>query len=483
MKCRLQVALWALTVAALSTSDSTAYCAGEIYTSTSFTQKTIEEILKDFKFVGDSTSSSSTFERGITDPDDPRNKIARALLFLKNGEFIPAAKSRDESFFNNFNDTEPYDFFYRQVKTIVFSSSPSMCLDANPSAAFVVPYTSGTLYVCLAALNNKVFNISFWAAALVHEAAHLYSSSRHVTCSQGLYKGRTGSCDRSRRDGGAYSFDTDYRILIAKFGRNFHPAIKEASRNYALFNLLNRFNEVPKINIEKVSILHDRNNVVWTLDGSGKLHMFGKVSQVMIDRPGETISLYDSQTHKFKSWSPYDGVGEAAGEYAKWANTAETEIKDVLYYSDVAEREINRSSSGMLLKDNILKFNMDLDLKSNAFRGAGEVKLNFSAKRFASPWQCDGSKSSLFIEAESGQFYEVSLDTNNQVETKANAKCSTEFLKNISLAGRDFAVSRSGVLMERINNVWTPINVPNGNRFKFMSQPKDLYEFFENREI
>lgn len=435
-------------------------------------QELVAEIMQDFEF---SASSNVDLNKIYScDTNNITNVVVRGLIFLKYGKFSLSKKSNDELFFNEFKNISPYDFLKKRVKEIVFTNS----YDCSSSSVVAFAKTGEELInICYNNFNNQfknIFTAGSYAGTVLHEARHIDEDDiGHTTCIRGIEKGIAGACDQSRHQKGAYHYQADYRIYIAKYGKNFHPAIKVKSRADSILLITNKFNNLPKIDIARFIILRSAlNNSIFTLNEEKKMNNLKlKLDGTLYQRFDGSFNIFNSNL--FSNWEPYDKfIEEARGAYAKEFNNSKLQLKfnDVIY-----PRTIVNSYISAISIDNYLKYTKT-DSKGEIENVIPLPQNDF--RKFLNPVICNGQHDRLYLLSNNHLVLEGKINEHNEIHFEKIDNCALDFLNLVQLGKSKIGLTTDGRLLEFARDQWKPLVGFESTRFNFLSDAIDLYQFF-----
>lgn len=439
----------------------------------------IKDITNDIKIIADSDLNLELDLEKISacDKDDVTNRIIRGLAFLKYGQFNTSKKSDDEEFYNDFEKISPYDFLKKRIKNIKLTNARSCNINYIIAFAF---RNDETFYFCFENFkkyHKKEITAGSFANHALHEARHVDNDdSRHVTCEHGLGKGMERGCDRNRAQLGAYHYGTEYSVYIAKFGKNFHPAVKNKARADALLGLMNKFNEVPKINTARLAVLRDANdNSMLTVSESKETtNLNVKINGHLYPRSDGAFSIFNNNF--FSSWQIYNSTFDAAlGSYANEYNKTNFQHK----FNDIIYGKGNEAYISAISYDNYLKYSKS-DSKDDSDKTIPLPLNNF--KRFLNPSNCGGKNDRIYLLSDDQTVLEGVVDENDEISFKKNSNCAVDFLNIAQLGQSKLGLTTDGRLLELIGNKWKPVKETESKRYNFLSDSFDLYTFFLKSE-
>lgn len=428
----------------------------------------IKDISNDFKLnLGSLTISDC-------DTQDITNRMIRALAFLKYGQFKSTEKSKDDFFFNEFQTVKPYEFLQKRIKKINFKS---VCPNINATAN--APHGGDEFFVCVNSfkkdLESDGMSTPFdFAAIAIHESRHADSDDiGHVTCTQGEQKGISGACDKNRAQKGAYHFGTDYYAYVAKAGLNFHPAIKSYAGAGLLRYLKGKFNEIPKLNTNRIVILKDTiSDQLYSISEKKEIRDLKiSIAGNLYDRGDGEFNVRESDTNLFSSWSVYDGKSTvAAGRYALEYNEKNTQDRfiDVLYPEGSEE-----NLKTFFIFGNLLKYSTSSNSEDKI------INLPFQdSERILHPKFCGSKKGRIYIQTKDQNIFEGTITESDQVTFSKFEGCETGFLNVTNFGKSKIGLTTGGRLMELQGSSWKPVLGFETKKFKFLSNSFDVYDFF-----
>lgn len=269
--------------------------------------------------------------------------IAKSLVVLKNITPNEPAIIDDDAFtYKAISEKNWWAYFTNRAER--FAVIPD-CPEGV--AAFVRPFFgNGTINLCSLFFE---MNVSSQASVMMHEVRH-FDGHAHVTCSQGMEEGNQGACDDNIRNKGSYAISVQTLVGMAR-AENVNVGDKSLLEAEAIYMAFNKFNEVPRLRLNKSIILSNQAGEVfqWQLK-EDKMEAVGQLTEPsMVLRSGGSLTVYplDPQTDAYRQDVALETDIENPGLYAKHYNS-EAPLERAKYQS------ISYFGAGGLLKDNTL---------------------------------------------------------------------------------------------------------------------------------
>ena len=428
-----------------------------------------DEINRDFYL--DFNQKRLTYGKYLCESDDPVRKLILALAYLKHGKFENVVRSDDESFTNTFNYNFHYNFVRDRLKQILFMDNKCR---TDSAVACVVPDEAPIAYIV--ETNIELLGPSELAGTLLHEARHM-DGFKHVTCSHGVYTNKTGTCDQTHSEKGAYYFDSEYSALIAKYGKNISPVVKEIAANEAVFTLLNHFNIMPQINYGPHVLAQTTEGKVFAFNERLDFKsIFNIPNYTIFDRGNRHYYAYDEKAKEILELDPYRKRFLPAGQsfasnYMKNNLSDRPSIKDMFY------PETEKEGFALILDDYISYQRLWNEQKKN-FMSLKAFRPGSSPLRFLHYSLCKGQAGDLFFQTENGKYFQITGSSPAQENVIETNNCNTRFKNIINLGKKMIGLNNEGQLMVQENNQWLPIKQAASMKFKSLSRPSNMLNFF-----
>ncbi len=393
------------------------------------------------------------------DQEDVNYKLYSALLLLKHGRYEISQKSNDKIFSNDISSTNtPYSFLRKRVQKIRTLKS----CDGSSQVAFVSKNTApDTIFVC----GNYSGSLADYISVAVHEARHLDAeNTAHKPCRQGVLKG-LDACDANIESKGAYFYDLQTKVMVGKYGKNFHPALKAYVVSSAITDLYTRFNTVPRLSGKRVTLLQERSGRLFHLDALLKLSPISEnfSGRLVDNRDGSFITL-NGDGESIVS------MGQLHGHLGVLPEPSPMNV----FITDMIASRGRGSSFGNIGSGRVLSFVFNMGMKD---RRKGRVDLPFSAERFIEPNLCDGGKEShIYLKSVDNRSFEVSFKK-SEIVISETQKCSLSLKKKIRLDERTLALSDDGKVIVQVGSEWQQVRELSQYQFVFMSEPFPVLDF------
>jgi hypothetical protein len=417
-------------------------------------QEMVADVLSDFTLADLPGGAGS-----LCDANNIKNKMVRGLVLLKYGKFNFPTRT-DSIYKGTFNASNtPYKFLRDRIKQIEFAS----CSDSTAGYAH---QGSDRFFVCA---NRAELPADYYAELAVHEARHIdYNDQGHVTCTQGGKKGTEGGCDVSIGQRGGYYFGLEYDILVAKYGANFHPALRSSARAYAVSGILNSFNEIPKLATVQYTLAISENNEVIYFGSDERSFKVPVKAKGPIMNTGDGSFIYQNENNKAIVFDAYIGARSAYAEHIY--EIVNFQLKDAQYV--LTETSVLEAGLG----------DQSLSLYYRDYAG-GELRTikatqalpSADVEKFLSPTQCSAAKATAaYLLTKRGNVYEANLQ-NGKVVFTATSACNLDYLDAAQVGSTKLRISMSGELLKKKLFSWKPIPEYRHLRFKSLSKPYDFY--------
>ena len=408
--------------------------------------------------------------------ENPINKVYLAIYLLKKGAYSKTIKSADQTYYNEFsNDQSVFNFFASRIKTISVENCKSLTI------AYVLTGSKHLrkLSVCADTLTQLKISASSLAATLVHEARHIDRDDKaHFTCTQGTEKGREGSCDQSREQKGGYHYGVEYSIKVAKFGQNFHPAIYASLRADSINKLLNRFNQVPKIDTPQYALLrHLESQSIELLDDNMQIKKTDFIikGQIFDRHQNSALVFNDLENTRLMGFDLYNGVQNNIGSFAESYNNLKIKPQNIdLFYSGYLY-----TASGYLAEYSQLIY--EFSTPKGILRGQIDLTPYGKFAQFVQPILCNQDKNSLYLKNLDQQVFKISLTNNAQ---SANTpviqqieNCQLSILSSVQFKnGKSIYLSDHNQLYVDTKLIRSHF-LQSSSRYDFLSQPFSIFDF------
>jgi len=402
--------------------------------------------------------------------ENPVNKVYLAISFLKKGLFNPSSKSIDQTYYNEFpNNDSFFNYFSSRIRTISIENCKSLTI------AYVITGSKNfkKMSICADTITQLTISASSLAATLMHEARHIDADDiSHFTCTQGTEKGRAGTCDKSREQKGGYHYGTEFSAKVAKFGRNFHPAIVASLRADTMTKLLNRFNKVPQLLAPQYILARDADSQqIQLIDAKLNIKPTSyKITGHITDRHQNSAFVYnDNSTGKILGFDLYNGLQNNVGTYAEWYNSLSIKPQgfDLFFGGNMYY------ASGALIRFSSIQY--EFVTASGTVRGNFDATPYGSFTRFVQPEICSTDKNSLYIQSSSQEFYKLSylkqaLNFSKVDSCQQQLESVSRFTNNTVLT-----LNKDNILTARTPDTKsTDFN----SKYDYLSQPFGVFDFF-----
>lgn len=421
----------------------------------------VEDVLRDFQV----TDPSSETDVPLCDINNIKTKAIHALAMVKYGRFrFPT--NLDSIYEATFTPTKtPYQFLTKRVNKVEITNLH--CQDSTVAYVFGGGWEK-KFYLCR---DRAEISASMIASAAIHESRHLdHDDEGHVLCEQGERKGLEGGCDKSLEQRGAYFYGLEYDILVSKYGVNFHPALRGLSRGYAIWTILNKFNEVPRIESLPYSTAVTESNEVIFISPNSMSDPISVKTSAPVMTVGDNTFIYRNEKNKSVIYDRYLGPRQAQREHI--FDIVNYDFKDVQYVE--GKTTVLEAGLGEELIT-LQKAQYSNGLKIRSFT----EKLSFrDAERFVSRSQCTKPKdSAVYIATRGGLVYEASFE-DNRIAFRQTQACDLRLLDSVQVGKRKFRVHLTGELEVKKLLGWRKIPEYQHLRFKSVTAPADFYDAF-----
>lgn len=407
--------------------------------------------------------------------ENPVNKVYLALSFLKKGAFSPSTKSTDQSYFNVFPEQNSvFEYITERIQTIKIENCNSLTI----AYVFTNERFLHEIHICADTITKLAISASSLAATMVHESRHLDPDDKsHVKCTQGSEIGREATCDQSREQKGGYHFGTEYSIKVAKYGKNFHPAIYASLRADAIQKLINRFNKVPQLNHPEYAIVREQNsNNILIIDQNLIFYdPHFKINGQIYDRNLNSALVVNIPNKKeLVGFDLYNGTQTNVGTYASQINQMPIKPQQVdLFFSG----NKYMSNSAMIDQKKLL-----YEFKNASGTTLSSGSYDYSAvgefDQFIQPELCDSDNSSIYLKNKNQEIYKAAYDIQNKIYLSKVENCKTDILAIAKMKSQTISLKNDLVLIKS-NGAESALSIaPFNSKYNFLSQSFNVYDFF-----
>lgn len=419
--------------------------------------------------------------------DEIRNqKLSNTLSFLKDTAWENLEKSEDQSYYSEFTEqNNPYNYVTRLFSRITYLS----CDAFNRNAIAYVNKGQNEIFFCkqsedCLSSNDSSLGLLDMATTLVHEARHIENPNvGHITCPQGSFRSQK-ACDLSRSVRGGYHFETDYVIGLSKNSK-LNPVLRSLSSHLAMSDLLNRFKNIPELNMEKNILIQDSQNNLYLLNSNLKLtNLNFNARHNIYDNSNGDFILYDKHEGQFH-YNTYSldsklSLPKLAFKYNTIGILSENFIDYQVVQNGTIRTEI------MLFPDHIWvsmewksQFTQYDEARNNNFRIESRLPENIKIISLISSKVCLSDKNEVLLLSDNNTVYRPNWDINNELNLES-INCPIDFSKykkQSMLDNKIIRLSKSGQLSDEKD---LKINGSENKKIIFMSEPFDVLRFMQN---
>jgi hypothetical protein len=304
---------------------------------------------------------------------------------------------------------------------------------------------------------------------MLHEASHL-AGTGHLRCEN---DGNLGgwACDDKIHGHGGHFYSVEYAVQIAKFGKNFSHEDRSIAKSVAISYAENAFNKKPKSRSYEVVALRSRDNKIYYLNASLVPKSSGfAVNGPIFDTGYGTIVHLNEKSDQMTSKSLYGNQQptlEIQTNAFRDTYQKVNKSKDTLnFWADIFGN--NLSTLTMYYQD-LLSVRLPIQVEGSTMMSAQGCGLNVGPEGPSGVIStADGKYFSVFVVA-SGQSHQVRL-----VPIEA---CANQVLQLAKIGSRRLALFADGILMEKQNEQWIPVESVRNLRFNFLSRNFPVYSF------
>lgn len=270
--------------------------------------------------------------------------IAKSLVLLKNASpDEPRLDSDDAMTFKAISEKDWWSYFTNRASSFTIDDN---C--RTGVVAYVYPFIRGDINLCGLFFE---LTISSQASTLMHEVRH-FDGYRHVTCTQGNEDGQRGACDERITDRGSYAISLQTLVGLARSEQT--PSEEKGSLEAeAVYMAFNKFNRVPKVDIENTVILSNTKGEIyrWSIDGDAELvKTLREPAVIKTSSSNLTFFPLDPAVDAYRMDGALVSEVENPGLYAKFYN--EESVRDRARYSSISYF----GTGGLLKGDQIVTY-------------------------------------------------------------------------------------------------------------------------------
>jgi hypothetical protein len=432
----------------------------------------IADLSQDFRIEIDPAIQGQDFQN--CDSKNIKNKIFRALKFLKYGQFTNPQKSADGAFTAVFANESPFEFFKKRVSTIHLTTDCKI-----PWSIAYALKGKDVIHIC----GNKIADnpAILLAAAMIHESRHTdlddTNEFAHVKCTHGIYRGFDMACDKDLAQHGAYFYELEYFMQVARFGKNFSQEIRANARLLALTIIANNLNSAPILETESHTILQASTGEILLLNKDLSITNSGfKFDTTVFDYDQGRLAVFNNQERTIGVLDFYVGFNPLLHDLAAYSN--HTPRVDRTPLTALFYRNPENTYDGFLATINGGLFYAQSS--SETGHSNCHTELRYSKVQFLTPEVCHGSEDRLYLKID-GKFFSLTQEQVKQqdCEPQPVSSCDPNFQSIISFEGHTLGLTNDGRLMMKQNSQWSEIPSTRGLQVKFLGRPFSLYGLFK----
>lgn len=423
--------------------------------------------------------------------DEIRNqKLSNTMNFLKDTAWKNLEKSEDQSYYSEFTEqNNPYQYVTRLFTRILYQtcdvSQKNVIAYVNKGQNEIIFCKSND--DCLPS-NDSSLGLLDMATTLVHEARHIENPNvGHVVCPRGAYRSQK-ACDQNRSVRGGYHFETDYVVGLSR-NSNLNLVLRVFSAHFAMSDFLNRFKEIPNLDVEKYILIQDSQQNLYLLSSNFKIIDLNiKIQNNLYDNSNGDFILYNKQEAQFhyKSYSLDNklSIPKLAFKYNNFPVQDDSFIDYQITQNGTNRREI------MLFRDKISvsqewtsQFSQYDLAEDKKFRIESVLPENIKINSLITSRVClldnFSDKNEVLLLSDKNTVYRPDWNEDNLLHLET-VKCAIDFSKYKKQTVLDkniIRLSKSGQLLDEKG---IKIKGLENKRIIFMSEPFDILRFMQN---
>ncbi len=362
-------------------------------------------------------------------------QIARSVLAMQRIDVEPIERDEADDFTRRAIQEKDWWVYFKQRASKF--SVPKNCRPGVVAYVIGGPFSDGTIYLCRPYFE---MDVPGQIEVLMHEVRH-FDGHRHVTCSRGAAKGRSGACDETIVSKGSYAISVQAGVELS-FNKQLTSAQRAVSEAGAIFLMVNRFNKVPKVKAQTNVLLSNSLGEIWkgeTENGAlTDLSLVGELDQPSrIYSNGSALTVFplNLEGDAYRVSNDLTGRISAIGSFASKYNSES--IPERAKY-----KSFSYSGTGLIAKGKEIISTCNPDSELNAVVFTPE-KISSLITFETSPFNISTS-----VLGESGSIYVVDCDSSKGQITikKLKTKMPSFITDSFTVDGIQYALTDTGIL-------------------------------------